>query len=60
MRGHEYIWTLNAQKVVSSIFLVWSGGLMAELTQYNTSEYDQSYYIWFLQANSEFAERDWS
>ena len=52
-RGHEYIWTLKHTES-SLVFLVWSGVSMIELNQYHASEYNQSYYIWFLQANSGF------
>ena len=32
---------------------------MIELNQYHASQYNEHYYIWFLQANSEFAAHDW-
>ena len=41
------------------VFLVWSEVSMIELNQYHASEYNQNYYIWFLQRNSEFAAHDW-
>ena len=31
---------------------------MIEQDQYHASEYDQSYYIWFLQAKSELVVHD--
>ena len=57
-RGHEYIWTLKHTES-SLVFLVWSGVSMIQLNQYHASEYNQSYYIWFLQANSGFVVHDW-